>query len=209
MFSFSLNDIHNYVDNIIRDIKSKEQLDPANIFCNNCDIIYMYKQLLQNKDNKYCKYYLALLLDYYPEPEKLTKDYQTLKIKYYQEAADAGHPGAMFRLGNIYYCNGEDDKITEKTNDGIGLGVKALEKGYDLNGEDQFACNSTYIINCFKRYTQILRNEVSLYQMEESEYKRKAKRLEKELEQERCRPPKKGGSDYEKCEQHFYTLTQE
>lgn len=178
------------IDNLIDELKHRDHPDPLSIITNNKyykHIPYIYKQLSGARQNRNCNYYLGLILEYYPDPDEITVNSKTLVAKYYKDAAEAGHLGAMYKLGNCYYCDGN--------NEGIKWGVKALEKGYELKVWDDATCDSRYIIDCFKGYTRKLRK-----------YRVKAKKLEQELEQERLRPPEKGGSEYEKVKQHFGDL---
>lgn len=150
------------VDEIIQDIKSQKQPDPLNIFMDEYyykHVPYMYRQLLKYKDINNCNYYLGLLFECYPESHKLSNYDELLVIKYLKDAAETGHPGAMYKLGHCYYSESPDYTIySEKRNHGIELGVKALEKGYTLATWDKGIYYSNYNKVCFKQYTKKLRH---------------------------------------------------
>ena len=208
MLSLGKQTIQEEVDGIIRDIINKEQPDPHVLFSDERyykHVPYMYQQLLMASNVANCNYYLGLLLQYYEESEKIADNYNALRVKYYKAAAEAGHLGAMYKLGDEYYYQWY--ATVAEMNQGIELGVKALEQGYVFQEWDS-VCGTKYNLKCLTSYVEGLRHKIATHDVEKDEYKRKVEQLASELEQERLRPPEKGGSEYEKAEQHFNNLKQ-
>ncbi len=109
----------------------------------------------------------------------LIEEHRTGKTDlYFKDAAKFGSIPAMYKLGSI--------------NGNMKSGVQALKLGYIHQPYPKSL--DYYDVNCLREYINELKEE--------------NENIKIELEQERLRPPEKGGSEYEKCEQHFNNLNE-
>ena len=93
----------------------------------------------------------------------------------YRRSMEHGSLAGMYQYGRKVYCYNSPE--------GISWGLNALRKGYKCQTMDQPRyLQDTYSFETLTIYIEELRNE---------------------LKEEKCRPPEKGGSDYEKAQEHF------
>lgn len=161
---------------------------------------YTYDQLIKYPNNANCLYHLALLVLNYSKKMGIDKGQY---IEYLKRAAEYNHPNSLFDLGFKYF-NRDQSKNRKEA---IELGTQAFINGYD-----------NIITSCSEYYDTIYRNECMLeaitrlkeqnreLEIQNKKLKKKNHILNMDYEQEKCRPPERGGSEYEKAAQHFKDL---
>lgn len=177
------DDTEDKIDDIVEKIVNGETPELEGVLYKTESYDKIFEKIKDQTENANCMAYAAWCLTDEP-PNRVERQ------RYLDRAIELGSLRALFYQG-LEKCQ------RGMSQSGIEDGIRALRAGFTVEKRRGLH------IHLPEYYSRILESQKSSLEAENQQLKARVRTLERELEEERLRPPEAGGSDYEKARSDF------